>query len=572
MHAALAALFRLPRPKRLSANRGDQDSMMKIRAFACVFLTAVLLYAHTIRFGYIGYDDTLLVIDNQEFLRDLSNAPRAFLQDAFQVPGYNSSNAYYRPVMTLSLMADAQLGGTDPLVHHIDNTLQHAIASCLVLACLLALGYALLPAALMSIFFAVHPAFAGVAAWVPGRVDALLTIYALAATLLFIEGVRRKRTLFLALHVSAYALAAFTKEIGILLPIPLAILAWTDHARGATAGRLPRVKGVNQRAAWIPAGWAAVFIAWFFVRRSAVTAPQAVTELFTQLGGNLPILVNYLGKAIIPARLSPAPTIADTPLVFGIAAAALLAAAIAFSRQKRPARVILGIVWFLVFALPPLIVPRIVGLEQRLYLPMIGILILLLETDLPRWIERRRAALGVAIAVLALFAGIAWTRAGVYRSRAAFWTNAVATAPHNSYARASLGAVYMSRNQMDEAWEEYLRAVELNPIEPKANGNLGVIAARRGRIEEARGYLRKEIESNPDYPDAYFNLGQTYAQAGETGKAAELWEETLRVRPDHHDALRLLAQYYASVGQKERAAEYGRRLAALREPKTPPVK
>lgn len=523
-------------------------------AYASVFVIAILLYLPTLRYGFIGYDDTLLVVNNHTFLSKMSNVSRAFTQDAFEVPGYNSSNAYYRPIMTVSLMIDAALGKTAPFVYHLDNILEHAVGSCLVLAVLMGLGYSLLSSLLLSLLFAVHPVFAGVVAWVPGRVDSLMTIFALTTVLGLLEYLRRGGALRYAWHILAFALTAFTKEVGVFLPIPMVLCLLAVRQKRIGGGRLARL---------LP-GWGVVLIAWFFLRRTAVSAPQATGDLVEHLARNLAVLIHYLGKALIPIHLSATPTIEDTPLYPGVAALVLLAAALVLSKGKRVRFVALGVVWFFIFAAPSLVVPRFIGLEQRLYLPMMGILILLLETDLTRLITGTRFGPLTVVCVLLLFAGLSVGRASIYSSRLTFWENAVMSSPHSSYARASLGAVYVSRGRTEDARAQYERALELNPIEPKVNGNLGVIAAREGRRDEARRYFLKEISVNPQYADAYFNLGQSYAESGDLQNAVKMWEEALRVRPDHRDALLSLARYYTAQGRSDRAEEYVRRLEARR--------
>ncbi len=533
--------------------------------YAAVFLAAVLLYLPTLRTGFIGYDDTLLIVDNQPFLRDLANAPRAFLQDAWHVPGYSGSAAYYRPVWTLSFMLDAQFGGAAPLPYHVDSVLEHALAACLLLALLSRLGFRRLPAFLIAMLYAAHPALATVVAWVPGRVDSLLTLFVLLAMIFLIDFLRAGGRVRFALHLAAFALAVFTKEMAVFLPVLACLYAYAS-------GRLGRLRPIRGLAA----GWIGVVAVWFVLRRAAVHAPQPAAELLGQLARNLVVLVHYVGKTLIPVGLSVAPTPQDTPLWPGLVAVALLAAALALSKRKRPGMVLFGAAWFLVFAVPPLIVPVLVGNEQRLYLPMIGLLILALETDpmkrigesgvlpggpgsrKPAWMPR--ASVAVCLAVICVFAGITFARLPVFGTREAFWEDAVKTSPHSSYAHASLGAFYIGRGRPEDARREYEAAVALNPAEPKVNNNLGVLAGQGGRLAEAARYFEREIAVNPGYVEAYFNLGQTYAQMGQFPQAAAMWERVLRIRPDDQDALKLLAGYYSRTGQDERAAEVLRRL------------
>jgi len=502
-------------------------------AYACVVLAAVLLYLPSFRHGFIGYDDTLLVVDDAAFLSDPGNALQAFRRDAFDIPGYRSSGAYYRPVLTLSLMLDAQIGGTSPWIYHVSNVLQHAAASALLLAFLTALGTGLPGALAAALLFAAHPALAGVVSWVPGRVDALLALFLLASALGGLSYLRKGGWGGAALHLAGYALAAFTKEIGVLLPIPLTLWALAEPQAG------------RRRLLRLAPAWGAILVAWFLLREAALTRSGVAADLLSNVGSNLIVLVHYIGKTFVPAFLSVAPTLADTPVYPGLIAAAALAVALARSRSRNRARVVLGAAWFLTFALPPLLVPRVVGLEQRLYAPMAGLLILLLEAGAAAAVERRRWARWASAAVILVFAALTLQRQPVFGDRLRFWENAVASSPHSSYARASLGAIYLARGRVDEARAHYQRAVELNPAEPKANLNLGVIAGRAGRTREAQEHFRRETVVNPGYADAWFNLAQSHAYAGDLETAVALWRRTLEVDPGHVAARQQLARVLA---------------------------
>ena len=518
-------------------------------AYAALALVAILIYLPTVRYGFIGYDDTLLIVDNREFLSKLSNAPQAFRQDAFRVPGYESSGAYYRPIVTLSLMLDAQIGGVSPGIYHAGNIAAHAAASCLVLALLVTLGYPFVASFLLASLFAAHPALVSAVAWVPGRVESLVALFTILSVLFALRYVRRGGWFPYAFHLIAFALALFTKEVAVFLPIPLA--AHLLFVRGEPLTSRP----------WrsLVVGWGAVLALWFGLRQAALTAPALPAGLLGEAMGNLTVLVHYLGKTLVPFNLSVAPTAGGSALYTGLAALAILITALVRSRTRRVGAVVFGTIWYLAFALPPLLVARIVGLEQRLYLPMAGLFVLALEAGLAHSLPRRRLALSVIVAVALLFSALTIDRVRIYGSRQAFWESAVASSPNSSYARASLGAVYLSRDRLDEAREQYSRALELNPVEPKANNNLGVIAGRRGQPSEAQEFFRREIAVNPRYADAYFNLAMIRMQAGDTTSAAALWRRTLEIQAGHRHALSLLAQHYARLGQTERAAQYQRR-------------
>ena len=519
-------------------------------------LVGALLYAPTLRFGFIGYDDTLLITQNQEFLSRLSNIGRAFLQGAWRVPGFDGGNIYYRPVYTLSFMFDSQFDGSNPLAFHLSNVVQHGIVSGLVFALLLAMGNTRPVAAVGALFFAVHPTFVHVVAWVPGRADSLLAIFALTSVLALALLQRsaqvsdaRKRVLLLA-HWILFALALFTKESAIVLPLLGGVLL------------LHRPTSVDRRI--VVAGWIPTIVLWAVLRSVSVDTPNDFPTLVTNVLRHAIVPVHYLGKAVVPLGLSVTPTIADTSSVFGIVVLVGLTLCAFLSKSRRPFLIGFGVLWFLAFILPSLSVPRKAALEQRMYLPMVGFLLLVLGfVQVPKARSVRWGVATVLAIYLGLLATITIGRFDAYSSRIAFWENAVATAPHASYARASLGAVYVARSRYQEAEEQYQAAVGLNPLEPKANHNLGFLAAQREDYESAARYFEREIQINPGFADAYFNLGQVLSTLGRPEEALSLWVRTLEIAPGHEPALASAVQYYVSVGKRQEAedliARYGDR-------------
>ncbi|MEZ4650517.1 MAG: tetratricopeptide repeat protein [Candidatus Eisenbacteria bacterium] len=516
-------------------------------------LIAIAIYLPTLRYGFVGYDDTLLVVQNQPFLSDLGNVPQAFRQGAWSVPGFEGGNVYYRPAYTLSFMADAQVGGARPLTYHLDNVLQHGIASALVAVLLLELGYGAWTALLVGAFFAAHPAFVNVVAWVPGRADSLLAIFTLLSVLSWSRLYRHAggpgktgvttAWLFVLGNVAAFALALFTKESAVVLPAIFALLWWE---RGLPK---PGRRWLFPSAAM----WFVTIAVWYALRSTSVSAPQPVGELLSNLGRHLLVPLQYVGKSVLPLDLSVTATIEDTNVIWGLLAVLGIGLGLVFSRRRRNPRVLFGLLWFLILVLPPLTVPRKAALEQRMYVPIVGLLLILLEIDALKALGRRAIGRAALALVIAGFGAITLTREPAYASRLAFWESAVATAPHAAYARASLGAAYVTENRYLEAQAQYEIARQLNPLELKVNHNLGFLAAQRGDYEAAKEFFAREIEINPTFPDAYFNLGQALSALGQHDQALRVWLRTLEVAPRHRAALQAAVQYYASVGRRDEA-------------------
>ena len=77
--------------------------------------------------------------------------------------------------------------------------------------------------------------------------------------------------------------------------------------------------------------------------------------------------------------------------------------------------------------------------------------------------------------------------------------------------------------------ENFRRALELEPEEPRAHYNMGVALAASGDMSEALRHLREAVRIQPTYVDAQNNLGVMY-YSGEgvprdTAKAAEWFKK-----------------------------------------------
>ncbi len=133
-----------------------------------VFCLPVLLYLQTLRFGFIDFDDHEIISNHIGFLSDLRNVPQAFLRDAFLL---KSSN-FYRPLQTISYMADIQLsGGNNMWMYHLTNILLWGLIAC---SLFLLLRKFLIPsklALLSTLIYCAHPLFISSVAWIPARGD-----------------------------------------------------------------------------------------------------------------------------------------------------------------------------------------------------------------------------------------------------------------------------------------------------------------------------------------------------------------------------------------------------------------
>jgi protein O-mannosyl-transferase len=562
-------------------------------AVAVLICAPLLLYLRVATFGYVQADDTDLIRDNQAFLRDLGRLPEAFTRSYFEVEGQPSARkTYYRPLVTLSFMLDSQAGGAEPAGYHLTNLGIHVAAVLLLFLFLRRLGTGAVPAFLLALAFAVHPANTQTVCWIPGRNDSLMAAFAIASLIGLVGWLRAGGGWALALHLVGFAAALFTKESALaLLPLFVLVAALRlpghegDRLRAhrppsrhghdgrqrrqrhrghqpdrAHEGTLPRY--LRSRA--VPGGWAAILVGWYWLRRAALAGGEdglGVREYATAFVRNAPDLLLYLGKIVLPVNLNVMPGLTPAGAVLGVVSLAALAWL--FARYLEPRMRLLIAAWFLLFLAPALLVPGLPAYEHRLYFPLAGVIVGLSQTRLWVGAGRREVWAAAAVAVLVLFAGLATAHAGVFRDRYAYWSNATQGTPYAALAHVNLGQLYEADGDVARAGEQYRQALLKDPLVPGANNNLGVLLARAGDVDEAAVHFALEIERHPANADAHYNLGLAHRLAGRMDEAVPAWERTIAVDPYHLGAYRALADYYRERGDAERVRYLMDRIAAV---------
>jgi tetratricopeptide (TPR) repeat protein len=227
-----------------------------------------------------------------------------------------------------------------------------------------------------------------------------------------------------------------------------------------------------------------------------------------------------------------------------------------FTKAKRWNFILFGILWFFAFLVSSFIHPdpSLVSnfIEHRLYVPIIGIFIILLETDFVKNIDfKKKSTLILSGGLILLFIVITIVHSRNFVDRMAFWKDAAETSPDSAFVHNNLGAMYYLDGDMNDAGKEFQKAIEINPSEPMANNNLGLVYMSENKLADAETEYKKELEVNPNYDNAYFNLGLLYWQEKNYTNAEINWKKTLEVNPDFIDAINALAvSYYVQKDYK----------------------
>jgi tetratricopeptide (TPR) repeat protein len=479
-------------------------------AIAAITAAVAALYGRTLRYDFVHYDDQELLVAHYGDLVEAS-LPSVFWRDSFAVLGPEAHGVYYRPLLVADYQIEARIAGPSPAAFHASSLLLHAIASGCVYALLVAFGVAPLLATGLALIFACHPASALIAAWVPCRNESMLAIACIASTLALLRFLREGRGAALALSVAAFAAALFTKESGGALIAVLACVVALERT-----GRPGEADGLA-RARYALLGSIAI---WAGLRQLALGhSPTGIGAAFA----NWTAPIVYLGKAIFPIQLAVVPHPSDTSLVPGIAALGLLAVAIVSARDRLRGPAGLGLVWCAAFLAPAVLVPQQSwGLEHRIYLPLIGLLLFASQLSFPKWIEAPAwVPRALPFAVALVFALITAHRLPDFAAPIPYWESALRTAPHSVAAASRVAWRYFEAGQFGAVPDAATRALALEPNRAEMLLVRGIAYARHGDFARAEPDLVRVTDLEPDNGDAWENLARLQKLTGQLERSRE---------------------------------------------------
>lgn len=485
----------------------------KLVHLSIVAIFAALFYSNS--FGnFFLWNDWTLVIENF-LVRDWGNLPEIFTS-AFWKPLIGEPSQIYRPLVSLSFMADFSLWRLQPWGYHLTNVSLHVANS--ILAYFLMLAYVSPSIALMgAILFAVHPIHTEAVTYISGRGELIMTFFLLSGTLLFLKSEKKQSWLLYLVSLPLFFLALLTKETAAIFPLLLLAAETTAFPSSWQGGRLrPLTRQI---------GPLIVLGAYYFLRNAFVgmmvsghpfTAPDFVHHLLLTLKA-VPL---YLGLLLLPWSLHFLhPLSISSPLDLQMFLSILLLVGVGWwlryaSRSGNQA-VAFALLWFLIGLLP---LVYFIGrgaplLEGWTYLSSLGFLLLValgLDT-IKRW-TTPGAPLLLTIWIAVMLGGLTLYRNRDWKNDMQISLHSVAASPDDPVALRLLGNAHFRRGKIDKAEQLFQKAVLLRPQDPETQESLGQLYDFIRRDTEALARYQRMRELTPNGPYAYWRIGRYYLQ------------------------------------------------------------
>ena len=505
---------------------------------------AFIVYCPTFSFGFTELDDSIFIRDFQSYNENLGNLITSFHRGLFDAV----KDPYYRPLFLDSMVINYLFSGQNIMGYHIVNVLLHMASVVLLYQVLVRCKINEFQSFLLAIIFTVHPVLSQAVAWIPGRNDTLLAVFAFSFLVCAIDYQNKSKPGQLALSALFLLLAFFTKETAVFIP-PVAFIIFIMVLGKNWLARTNIIQYVT---------WAACFAVWFAMRSQASNIKAATQpDLGIMAGGfvrRLPLIVQYLGKIFIPFNLSVFPMQQDTTYLYGLVAIPVLAVALFFSKNVDWRRVIAGFSIFLLLLIPALLVPNSLNeqtFEHRLYLPVLGILLVISESVAFKKLsdENLLTFTGITCALLAIGN---FSHQRNFTDPHTFWTNAVATSPHSAYANMMLGA---REDNLERSYSLFHRAYQLNPKEKYINYYYGKMLQMQDSVLASEPYLLAE-KANSGYYECDFYLARSAMMRHDTTASMNYLKTYLKADPANGPANNNLVLIYMSRGMVQEARQH----------------
>jgi protein O-mannosyl-transferase len=511
------------------------QSLSKKQIYLIIICISIILYGKSIFFDYTHMDDMQLLVMNQTFIGNIENLPKLFTRDVFI--SLANPHTYYRPLLNLVFMLEAQVANDNPLLYHITNILLHISCSLLVYTLFQHLRFSNMLSALAALMFCVHPLHTSAVAWIPGRNDTLLTLFVLISFLFFLRAEETNRGATFALHILFFFFALLVKESAIVLPF-------------LCIGYFYIVKGKKvQRASLIFSVLAYVFViaCWFFLRSMVYHAFEIHNEansLFVSWFSNLPAFLLYIGKVFVPMNLSIFPNLADHSLIPGLCSILLFAGCIFVLKPTSLKLIVWGILWFFLF-LAPSMAGEPIFYEHRAYCSIVGLLIAVACLPVVQKIDFLHIAQIAGVGTLLfVFFLLTFLHENNYRDRESYAFSAYATAPSADKSSMCMAGLYLDRGNDITAEKVILAEIKRNPSKAFAHRMLGDIYTNRHDYDLAAQEYELSLRLEPLSLITYLHYGKLNIEIGQIDAAVRLWKTASQINPDYLPGYYYLANCY----------------------------
>jgi protein O-mannosyl-transferase len=550
------------------ASRRTESKTGKGKKHLYLFILVLLplsLHWKNINHEFTTLDDTDIIKTNYTLLSDFTQILTVFQKDNFIS---KNGNNFYRPIQTVSFMADAYLGGDKPQIYYLSNLFYHIMTVILLFFLFQKVEIGENISFLFACVFAVHPLLTDAIAWIPGRGDILAGLFGAASFYTFIEFNLSKKKRYFVIHSIVFFAALFSKEIVVMLPIILSFYYWFV---------LKKKDSLKELIPFI-AYWAIIICTFFILRHTFLNTKNYIS--FSSFLSNLQVIPIFFAKLVIPLGLSPMPVYDFVFTAAGIMIIILFSFFLLRAKHNDKFLVLLGIIWFLCLTIPAMFVRlpfakfRFDYLECRAYLPSIGMLIaggVIVQSFIRG--KGYKVPIRVIVPIILFFSIITYNYSNLFATPYKLFSSVIESNSNNAFALNERGCIHLYSNNIQAALADFDNSIKICPAYSVPYFNKGALYNHINDHIMAEHFYSLALkydtlyhEENNQDESSYICLSTEKMILNKYGETIELLKNGLRKFPLSNDLHNTLGMVYYSKGKFDSALyEYNKAIEGEKE-------
>jgi len=546
--------------------------------FIIVFISVLTIFSYwgIQTHEFINFDDDIYVKTNQYIKNGitLENIKWAF--------SFNGES-YWHPVTWLSLMLDCEIFGLKSGALLVENLALHILNALLLFTILLKLTGARFKAGMVALLFAIHPIQVESIAWLVERKTVLSSFFLLLAFYAYILFVQKRKYVLLAVSSFFYAIGLMAKPIIMIFPFILMIIDYWPLNRLEKTGiidcrnkhfatsvllkwlsflKLNIKVLLAEKLPFILLTAVSLVVSMVSVHQHAMVINYNSIPLHFRLFNFFVSILEYLRNLVWPVELSifyPFPQMIPTgKFLLGLILTVTVSMIFYQSRKKHP-WLLVGWCWFLIALMPSSGIIQS-GLwpayaNRFMYLPMIGILILLVW-ELGERIKGDYAnvlKIILCIALTVYFAFMTRVQNVYFTNSYSLFHRSLEVVPDNALGLNNISVHLINLGRYKEAMTYLERGMKAFPTKPSYYQNYGICLVADGDKEGAIKHFKKAISLDSKLHGAYLNLGLIYSNKGQDDKALQLIGKAMKINPGNVSIQNAYGNLLTKMGRHKEA-------------------
>ncbi len=516
---------------------------MKSLLFSLVLIAITLVvFWQTGTHEFINLDDSGYVTENPHVQAGLNYTSILWAFSA-------TTEANWHPVTWLSHMADCQLFGLNTFWHHLMNVMLHALNAVLLFLTLRHLTGSFWRSAFVAALFALHPLHVESVAWVAERKDLLSSLFWFLTMLAYAAYTKRPAPLRYLLVLTLFSLGLMAKPMLVTLPFVLFLLdywplgRWNpipeDHGTTAQQPRpIPNSRLVLEKVPLILLAATSSTITYLAQQKAGAVQSLTRTPLLLRVENAFIAYVRYLGKTIWPTDLAIIYPMEQYLPFWQVACSVLLLLGITLLvvrlGQRHPYGVV-GWFWFLGTLVPVIGIVKVGSqsmADRYTYVPLIGLFIIFAWSApelLQKFRQKKLIMAAAGTAILATLCMCTWRQLEYWQNNITLYRHSISATQPNTIIHNNLGSALYQQGRLDEAIEQDIASLKIDPNNELAHFNLGLVYSRQGYTGLAINQYSEVVRINPDNIKALTNLGSALAMLGNNKMAMDCFEKAARI-------------------------------------------